>query len=453
MALLQGQGGLSTRRGLNGQQQGIGGINPNLALLLMGSGKMQIHRNLDGSIQMPGQQQAPQTMSAWRMQSPSTPTPAPQPQAPAMSGRPVDPFEPKNPSGIQQEGFAKFFNAPNNAPQSQQMPAQGGFQKLQGEPSFVSGATKQPQSTQASEWDSIINRAKAEVASPAYQQRQQDRSVAPFMQGAMAPQQQFSSPGTAIPAQTKAPHWGEIKQPDPRTVRWAEQMRQNVNNATFTPDNVATAFMGIPAPQTPNIPLLSNHQRGIINGIAPPQIPQPPQALNTRLEVTNPQGGPWVDSNPYMGMNQQFPAQAPQQAPQIPINPLQVQMNRNYQSADMLKAFGGTSPSPVGVESNLRGALDNFQQPISIQSVPQPPPIDPALQSALTMFQAPQQQPFDFNALLQGALNQNPNTRKPNLPFNLGAWLLQMRKGMQQTNQLPQGAGAVSDLFPQPGQY
>ncbi len=250
MALLQGQGGLSTRRGLNGQQQGISGINPNLALLLMGSGKMQIRRNLDGSIQMPGQQQAPQTMAAWRMQAPSSPTPAMQPQAPATSTRPVDPFEPKNPSGIQPEGFSKFFNDPNNAPQSQPMPAQGGFQKLQGEPSFVS---KGPATQQASEWDSIINKAKAEVASPAYQQRQQDRSVAPFMQGAMGPQQQFSAPGLALPARTPEPAWGPIKQPSQQSLDWASTMRGRVDNPQQYPQGWYETLMGISPSTMPNL--------------------------------------------------------------------------------------------------------------------------------------------------------------------------------------------------------
>ena len=253
MALLQGQGGISVHRGLNGRDTRTAGMNPNLAALLMGAGKMQIHKNLDGSIQMPGQQQAPQTMAAWRMQAPSSPTPAMQPQAPAMATRPVDPFEPKNPSGIQQEGFAKFFNNPNNAPQSQPMPAQGGFQKLQGEPSFVSGATKQQQSTQASEWDSIINRAKSEVASPAYQQRQQDRSVAPFMQGAMAPQQQFSAPGRALPPRTPEPAWGAIKQPSAQMQDWVSTMRGRVDNPQFDAQTWLTQLLGIPRSTEPNV--------------------------------------------------------------------------------------------------------------------------------------------------------------------------------------------------------
>jgi len=249
MALLQGQGGISTRRGLNGQQQGVGGINPNLALLLMGSGKMQIRRNLDGSIQMPGQQQAPQTMAAWRMQAPSAPTPAaPQVAAQSPAVRQPDPFEPKNPSGLQQEGFSKFFNDPNNAPQSQPMAAQGGFQKVQGNPSFVSAATNP-----ATEWDAIINRAKAEVASPAYQQRQQDRSVAPFMQGALAPQQQFSAPGTAIPSQTPEPAWGPIKQPSSQMSDWVNTMRGRVDNPQFDAQTWLTSLLGIPRSTEPNV--------------------------------------------------------------------------------------------------------------------------------------------------------------------------------------------------------
>lgn len=236
MALLQGQGGISTRRGLNGQQQGIGGMNPNLALLLMGSGKMQIHRNLDGSIQMPGQQQAPQTMAAWRMQAPSSPTPA-QPTA--------------QPQGDSSGGFDKFFNDPNNAPkQTQSKFGEGGFQSAGANPSFVPAAQQQ---AQAGQWDSIINKARAEVASPAYQQRQQDRSVAPFMQGAMAPQQQFSSPGTAIPQRTPEPAWGPIAQPSQQMSDWVSTMRGRVDSPQFDAQTWLAQVLGIPRSTQPNL--------------------------------------------------------------------------------------------------------------------------------------------------------------------------------------------------------
>jgi len=108
--------------------------------------------------------------------------------------------------------------------------------------------TSPPSGLDVSGVSKLYKKAEAAVNSPEYKQRQQDRSVAPFMQGAMAPQKPFSAPGQQSPKRTPEPAWGPIKQPNQPSNRWAEQMRQNVDSATTPKPGIADTFLNLPAP-------------------------------------------------------------------------------------------------------------------------------------------------------------------------------------------------------------
>jgi len=130
--------------------------------------------------------------------------------------------------------------------------------------------TSPPSGLDVSGVSKLYKKAEAAVNSPEYKQRQQDRSVAPFMQGAMAPQKPFSAPGQQSPKRTPEPAWGPIKQPNQPSNRWAEQMRQNVDSATTPKPGIADTFLNLPAP-TPNIRPLSSQQQAIVQGKPPTQ--------------------------------------------------------------------------------------------------------------------------------------------------------------------------------------
>lgn len=164
-------------------------------------------------------------------------------------------------------------------------------------PQATNPAPSSPTGLDISGVSKLYKNAEAAVNSPEYKQRQQDRSVAPFMQGAMSPQKPFSAPGQQSPKRTPEPAWGPIKQPDPKTVRWAEQMRQNVDSATKQKPGIADTFLNLPAP-TPNIRPLSSQQQAIVQGKPSPQpvvtspvakaMSAPPPTLAQKAPMTPP---------------------------------------------------------------------------------------------------------------------------------------------------------------------
>jgi len=231
--------------------------------------------------------------------------------------------------------------------------------------------TSPPSGLDVSGVSKLYKKAEAAVNSPEYKQRQQDRSVAPFMQGAMAPQKPFSAPGQQSPKRTPEPAWGPIKQPNQPSNRWAEQMRQNVDSATTPKPGIADTFLNLPAP-TPNIRPLSPQQQSIVQG-------KPP----TQPVVTSPVVK--AMSTPAANAGQQTSGQRPPAAPMAaskPPTPDLLTQSLGQAEAAKRRFVGGAKefqPTPRELGSQVKQNTDVYKNFVKTDLKKKNPGVKPAL--------------------------------------------------------------------------